>query len=192
MSQPGASIPDTSAQYDAVMAQCRELFRLKLQDYGPTWRVLRPEGLTDQLFIKVNRIRNIEEKGVRLVDEGVGPEYVGIINYSIIALIQMGLGASNDVDLTNVSALAKYDQIAEQAKQLMLRKNHDYGEAWRDMRMKGLTDLILVKILRNRQIESNQNRTEVSEGVDANLYDMVNYAVFALIRSGSCQSGRDT
>lgn len=174
--------PDTSAQYDAVMADCREMFRRKLQDYGPTWRVLRPEGITDQLFIKVNRIRNIEEKGIALVDEGVVPEYVGIVNYSIIALIQMRLGASSDIDMTPEAALMEFDAISTEARSLMLRKNHDYGEAWRDMRLKGLTDLILVKVLRNRQIESNDNRTTVSEGVDANLYDMINYAVFALIK----------
>ncbi len=182
MSDSKMAIADTSAQYDAVMADCREMFRRKLQDYGPTWRVLRSEGITDQLFIKVNRIRNIEEKGIAMVDEGVGPEYVGIVNYSIIALIQMRLGHSTDIDMTPESALNEYDAIAIEAKSLMLRKNHDYGEAWRDMRLKGLTDLILVKVLRNRQIESNDNKTLVSEGADANLYDMINYAVFALIK----------
>ena len=164
------------------MAECREMFRRKLQDYGPTWRVLRPEGITDQLFIKVNRIRNIEEKGITMVDEGVKPEYVGIVNYSIIALIQIRLGTSSDVDITPEAALSEYDVTAFEAKSLMIRKNHDYGEAWRDMRLKGLTDLILVKVLRNRQIESNDYRTLVSEGTDANLYDMINYAVFALIK----------
>lgn len=173
---------DTSAQYDKVMASCREVFVKKMTDYGPSWRILRPMSVTDQLFIKANRIRSLEEKGTSKVGEGIAPEYAALINYSIIGLIQLEKGAADEPDMSVEESTVLYDGFAHEAKDLMLKKNHDYGEAWRDMRMKSLTDLILVKVLRIKQIEENDGRTLVSEGVDSNLYDMINYAVFALIK----------
>ena len=173
---------DTSAQYDEVMASCREVFVKKMKDYGPSWRILRPMSVTDQLFIKANRIRSLEEKGTSKVGEGIAPEYAALINYSIIGLIQLEKGAADEPDMGTDEATVLYDGFAHEAKELMNKKNHDYGEAWRDMRMKSLTDLILVKVLRIKQIEENDGRTLVSEGVDSNLYDMINYAVFALIK----------
>lgn len=173
---------DTSAQYDKVMASCREVFAKKMTDYGPSWRILRPMSVTDQLFIKANRIRSLEEKGTSKVGEGIAPEYAALINYSIIGLIQLEKGPADEPDLGVEESTVLYDGFAHKAKELMQKKNHDYGEAWRDMRMKSLTDLILVKVLRIKQIEDNDGRTLVSEGVDSNLYDMINYAVFALIK----------
>jgi hypothetical protein len=172
---------DTSKQYDAVIEDCRSLFIKKMADYGSAWRILRLPSLTDQLFIKAQRIRQLQENAVRKVDEGEIPEFIGIINYSIIALIQLDLGVSENPDLSVEEATAFYDKHLKITKELMLNKNHDYGEAWRDMRVSSLTDLILQKILRVKQIEDNKGKTLVSEGIDANYQDMINYAVFALI-----------
>ena len=174
--------PETGAQYDHASSECREVFVRKMRDYGASWRILRPSSITDQLFIKANRIRSLEEKGESRVGEGIRPEYVGLVNYSIMGLIQLEVGAANEPDLDTARAQQLYDRHLSEAKSLMERKNHDYGEAWRDMRLKSLTDLILVKIHRIRQIEDNEGRTEVSEGIAANLHDMVNYAIFALIK----------
>lgn len=172
---------ETSQQYDAVIEDCRNLFIKKMSDYGCAWRILRLPSLTDQLFIKTQRIRQLQENEVRKVDEGEMPEFVGIINYAIMALIQLELGVSDNPDLTLEEAIILYDKHLKISKELMLNKNHDYGEAWRDMRVSSLTDLILQKILRVKQIEDNKGKTLVSEGIDANYQDMINYAVFALI-----------
>lgn len=184
MTEPAQArtMPDTAAQYDRNAAECLEVFIRKMKDYGPSWRILRPSSITDQLFIKANRIRSLEEKGISKVGEGIRPEYMGLVNYSIMGLIQLELGAANEPDLSAEEAQRLYVRHLAESKALMERKNHDYGEAWRDMRLKSLTDLILVKIHRIRQIEDNEGRTEVSEGIDANLHDMVNYAIFALIK----------
>jgi hypothetical protein len=175
-------VNNTTVQYDEVVSACRQVFVKKMKDYGPSWRILRPMSITDQLFIKANRIRSIEEKGEAKIDEGVSPEYMALVNYSIIGLIQIEKGAANEADMATEGAIALYDHFIGEAKDLMVKKNHDYGEAWRDMRIKSLTDLILVKVLRIKQIEDNDGRTLVSEGVDSNLYDMINYAIFALIK----------
>ena len=172
---------DTSKQYDAVIEDCRSLFIKKMADYGSAWRILRLPSLTDQIFIKAQRIRQLQENAVRKVDEGEIPEFIGIINYSLMALIQLDLGVSENPDLSVEEATAFYDKHLKITKELMLNKNHDYGEAWRDMRVSSLTDLILQKILRVKQIEDNQGKTLVSEGIDANYQDMINYSVFALI-----------
>ena len=172
---------DTIAQYDAVISQCRSLFAKKMQDYGSAWRILRLPSLTDQVFIKAQRIRSIQENDVQKVDEGAASEFIGIINYSIMALIQLEKGVVEQPDLNLEEALLSYDQHANITKELMLAKNHDYGEAWRDMRVSSLTDLILQKLLRVKQIEDNKGKTLVSEGIDANYQDMINYGVFALI-----------
>ena len=171
----------TSEQYDAVIERCRELFEKKGKDYGTAWRILRLPSLTDQIFIKAQRIRSLQENEVRKVDEDEQSEFIGIINYSLMALIQMEKGVVDQPDLNAGEALELYNIQAEKTKNLMEAKNHDYGEAWRDMRVSSLTDLILQKILRVKEIENNKGRTVVSEGVDANYQDMVNYAVFALI-----------
>lgn len=180
--QAQESVKNTTGQYDEVVSACRQVFVKKMQDYGPSWRILRPMSITDQLFIKANRIRSIEEKGEAKIDEGVSPEYMALVNYSIIGLIQIEKGAANEPDMATEEASKLYDHYIGEAKDLMEKKNHDYGEAWRDMRLKSLTDLILVKVLRIKQIEDNDGRTLVSEGVDSNLYDMINYAIFALIK----------
>lgn len=174
---------DTRQQFEQVMAECRTLFVKKLHDYGAAWRILRPTSLTDQIYIKANRIRSIETKGVSLVDEGIRPEFIGIVNYAIIGLIQLELGNSEKPDdMTLEQATEAYDRHADNALQLMLRKNHDYDEAWRGMRISSYTDLILMKVFRTKQIESLQGETLVSEGIDANYMDMLNYAVFGLIK----------
>nr|WP_299345306.1 DUF1599 domain-containing protein [Allomuricauda sp.] len=172
---------DTSQQFDAVIHTCRELFIKKTKDYGTAWRILRLPSLTDQIFIKAQRIRSLQEKEVRKVDEGVAPEFVGIINYSIMALVQIEKGVAEQPDLNAQEAIDLYDREVANTKKLMEDKNHDYGEAWRDMRVSSLTDLILQKLLRIKQIEDNQGKTLVSEGIDANYQDIINYAVFALI-----------
>lgn len=172
----------TPEQFKHVMAKCRDLFSKKLHDYGAAWRIMRPVSVTDQIFIKANRIRSIEVKGVSLVDEGVMPEFIGIVNYGIIGLIQIELGYSETEDLTPEQAMEYYDKYADMALNLMLRKNHDYNEAWRSMRISSYTDLILMKIYRTKQIEGNDGKTLVSEGVDANYLDMINYSVFGLIK----------
>jgi hypothetical protein len=171
----------TSEQYDAVIKICRDLFQKKMKDYGSAWRILRLPSLTDQIFIKAQRIRGLQENEVRKVDEDERSEFIGIINYSIMALIQLQEGVVDQPDLTAEQALALYDEHTMKTKSLMEDKNHDYGEAWRDMRVSSLTDLILQKLLRVKQIEDNQGKTLVSEGIAANYQDMVNYAIFAMI-----------
>nr|WP_299070215.1 DUF1599 domain-containing protein [uncultured Allomuricauda sp.] len=171
----------TSEQYDAVIHACRELFLKKAKDYGTAWRILRLPSLTDQIFIKAQRIRGLQENEVRKVDEGEQSEFIGIINYSIMALIQLKKGVAEQPDLDANEAIKLYDSEVSTTKSLMENKNHDYGEAWRDMRVSSLTDLILQKLLRVKQIEDNAGTTLVSEGIDANYQDIVNYAVFALI-----------
>lgn len=172
---------DTSKQYDAVVAKCRALFVDKMSDYGSAWRILRLPSLTDQIFIKAQRIRGLQQNAVRKVDEGEVSEFIGIINYCVMALIQLDKGVVEQPDLNTAEATELYDEKIAITKQLMLDKNHDYGEAWRDMRVSSLTDLILQKLLRVKQIEDNAGKTLVSEGIDANYQDMINYAVFALI-----------
>ena len=172
---------DTSKQYDTVINTCKSLFIKKMKDYGSAWRILRLPSLTDQIFIKAQRIRGLQQNGVRKVDEGEVSEFIGIINYCIMALIQLDKGVAEQPDLSTVQATALYDEKVAITKKLMEDKNHDYGEAWRDMRVSSLTDLILQKLLRVKQIENNYGKTLVSEGIDANYQDMINYAVFALI-----------
>ena len=166
-------MPETAREYDIVIGTCSDIFTKKMHDYGMAWRILRPTSITDQIFIKANRIRSIEEKGVCKINEGIVPEFIGIVNYSIMGLII-------PTDQQRISQL--YENYFQKAKALMLDKNHDYGEAWRSMRTSSYTDLILMKINRTKQIEDNQGNTLISEGIDANYYDMINYAVFALIR----------
>ena len=172
---------DTSKQYDAVIKICRDLFKKKMSDYGSAWRILRLPSLTDQIFIKAQRIRGLQQNDVRKVDEGEQSEFIGIINYCIMALIQLEKGVVEQPDMQLEEALELYDKHVNITKTLMENKNHDYGEAWRDMRVSSLTDLILQKLLRVKQIEDNQGKTLVSEGIDANYQDMVNYAVFSMI-----------
>ncbi|MCH8555373.1 MAG: DUF1599 domain-containing protein [Schleiferiaceae bacterium] len=172
----------TEEQFDSVITGTRYLFSKKLQDYGAAWRALRLTSLTDQLYIKVQRLRSIEEKGAQKVDDPIEGEYIGVLNYSIIALIQLELGIASEPDLNSEQALLMYDNMAQQAKELMANKNHDYGEAWRGMRLSSITDMIFQKILRIKQIEDNKGKTLVSEGLSANYLDMINYAVFALIK----------
>ncbi len=172
---------DTSKQYDAVVQECRSLFLKKMKDYGCAWRILRLPSLTDQIFIKAQRIRSLQENEVRKVDEGEAPEFIGIINYSVMALIQLEKGVAEQPDLSPEEAISLYDHMIKRTRELMENKNHDYGEAWRDMRVSSLTDLILQKLLRIKQIEDNKGKTLVSEGIDANYQDMINYAIFALI-----------
>ncbi|MFK5973436.1 MAG: DUF1599 domain-containing protein [Flavobacteriaceae bacterium] len=171
----------TSEQYDAIIKTCRNLFEKKMKDYGSAWRILRLPSLTDQIFIKAQRIRGLQENEVQKIAEGERSEFIGIINYAIMALIQLELGVVEQPDLTVKEALILFDKHSEETKVLMQDKNHDYGEAWRDMRVSSLTDLILQKLLRVKKIEDNEGRTLVSEGIDANYQDMVNYAIFALI-----------
>ncbi|MCK0125800.1 DUF1599 domain-containing protein [Gelidibacter sp. F2691] len=172
---------DTSKQYDAVIEKCRNLFVQKMSDYGSAWRILRLPSLTDQIFIKAQRIRGLQQNAERKVDEGEESEFIGIINYCTMALIQLEKGVVEKPDLTVDEATKLYDEKIALSKELMMNKNHDYGEAWRDMRVSSLTDLILQKLLRVKQIENNAGKTLVSEGIDANYQDMINYAVFALI-----------
>lgn len=172
---------NTSKQYDAVIDTCKSLFIKKMSDYGSAWRILRLPSLTDQIFIKAQRIRSLQQNDVRKVDEGEASEFIGIINYCIMALIQLEKGVVEQPDMDAEEAQKLYEKHVAITKQLMEDKNHDYGEAWRDMRVSSLTDLILQKLLRVKSIENNEGKTKVSEGVDANYQDMVNYAVFALI-----------
>ena len=171
----------TSQEYDKVISICRTLFVNKMKDYGSAWRILRLPSLTDQIYIKAQRIRSLQENEVRKVDEGEASEFIGIINYSIMALIQLEFGTVEQPDLDVEKATWHYDAKINETKELMENKNHDYGEAWREMRVNSLTDLILQKLLRVKQIEDNKGKTLVSEGIDANYQDMINYAVFALI-----------
>jgi len=172
---------DTSKQYDAVMNECRSLYIKKMSDYGSAWRILRLPSLTDQIFIKAQRIRQLQENVVRKVDEGEKSEFIGIINYAIMALIQLESGVAETPDLNTEEATILYDKHSKITKELMLNKNHDYGEVWREMRVSSLTDLILQKLLRVKSIEDNKGETIVSEGIDANYQDMINYAAFAMI-----------
>ena len=172
---------NTSKQYDQITTICRELFLKKMTDYGSAWRILRLTSLTDQIFIKAQRIRGLQTNKERKVDEGQISEFIGIINYSIMSLIQIEKGIVESPDLNLDQALKLYDNQLSVTKSLMENKNHDYGEAWREMRVSSLTDLIIQKILRIKQIEDNQGKTLVSEGIDANYQDMINYSVFALI-----------
>ena len=175
---------NTSQQYDSIIAICRELYSKKMKDYGSAWRILRLPSLTDQIFIKAQRIRSLQENEVRKVDEDETSEFIGIINYCIMALIQIDKGIADQPDLGFEEGVKLYDKKVSLTKELMENKNHDYGEAWRDMRVSSLTDLILQKLLRVKQIEDNKGKTLVSEGIDANYQDMINYSVFALILMG--------
>ena len=171
----------TQLQYQSIMKNCKSLFKKKMQDYGSSWRIMRLTSLMDQIFIKAQRIRGLQTKITRKVDEGEIPEFIGIINYSIMVLIQIELGVSENPDLDLDEALTYYETQEKIVFELMLAKNHDYGEAWRDMRVSSLTDLILQKLMRVKHIEANSGKTIVSEGIEANYHDIVNYAVFALI-----------
>jgi Domain of Unknown Function (DUF1599). len=173
---------DTVQQFEHLIQICRDLFEKKLKDYGASWRIMRPESVTDQIYIKANRIRSLETKGTSKIDEGIRPEFIAIVNYGVIGLIQLAKGATDTIDITNEEALALYDTYITETKELMYAKNHDYDEAWRNMRISSYTDLILMKIYRTKQIETNKGQTLVSEGVDANYMDMINYALFALIK----------
>jgi hypothetical protein len=175
-------IEKTSQEYQAVMATCKTLFEKKTRDYGTAWRVLRLSSITDQIFIKAQRIRSIQEKGVQKVGDPIKDEFIGIINYCLIALIQIQLENSNEMDVPFEKLEPMYDVAAKETFELLQNKNHDYGEAWRDMRVTSITDIILMKLYRVKQIEDNQGKTLVSEGVKANYQDMINYAVFALIK----------
>ncbi|MDO9154984.1 MAG: DUF1599 domain-containing protein [Paludibacter sp.] len=173
---------NTDQQFDQVAVICRDIFTTKMKDYGASWRILRPKSVTDQIYIKANRIRSIETKGVSKVDEGIRSELIGIVNYGIIGLIQLELGNSETDDLSFEHGLSLYNKYMQQAKELMMAKNHDYDEAWRSMRTESYTDLILMKIYRTKQIEDNQGKTLISEGIDANYFDMINYSMFGLIK----------
>lgn len=174
---------NTSVQYDSAVAKCREIFEKKTTDYGSAWRILRTKSLTDQIFIKAQRIRTLEDNpGQSRVGEGIEPEFIGIVNYCVMALVQLELGTSGEEDMPMDEVIRYYSKYIGEAKELMEAKNHDYGEAWRDMRISSFTDLILMKLLRVKQIEDNQGETLISEGIDANYFDMLNYAIFALIK----------
>lgn len=173
---------DTKQQFEHVISICRDVFSKKLHDYGAAWRIMRPSSITDQIFIKANRIRSLEVKGVSMVNEGIRPEFIGIVNYGIIGLIQLELGYAEKEDINEQQALELYDKYAKNALELMLAKNHDYDEAWRSMRITSYTDLILMKIYRTKQIEVLNGKTLISEGIDANYMDMINYSVFGLIK----------
>ncbi|MGN0280754.1 MAG: DUF1599 domain-containing protein [Prevotella sp.] len=173
---------NTERQFEQAMAECRSLFEKKLHDYGASWRILRPSSLTDQLFIKAKRIRSLEIKKVSMVGEGIRPEFIALINYGIVGLIQLEMGFADTVDISVEKALELYDKHADEALKLMLRKNHDYDEAWRNMRISSYTDFILTKIERIKEIEDLQGDTLVSEGIDSNYMDIINYAVFGIIK----------
>ena len=173
---------NTEQQYQEVVAECRALFAKKLHDYGASWRILRPSSLTDQIMIKALRIRSLETKAEQRVDEDVDNEYIGIVNYGIIGLIQLERIPSDKPDLSSEEALELYDQLIEETYQLMVDKNHDYDEAWRKMRISSITDIILTKIFRTKEIEDLAGKTLVSEGIAANYQDMINYTIFALIK----------
>lgn len=175
----------TSLQYDSIITMCQNVFEKKMKDYGIAWRILRPTSMTDQIYIKASRIRSIEENGVQLVNninDDIQSEFIGIINYCVMAMINMELGISDNEDLSYDETVSKYLSYLKIAKDLMMKKNHDYGEAWRNMRISSYTDLILMKIFRTKQIEDNNGKTIISEGIDANYLDMINYSVFALIK----------
>lgn len=172
----------TEQEFEQQITNCRDIFVKKLKDYGASWRILRPTSVTDQILIKVKRIRSLEQKKTSLVGEGIVPEYIGIVNYGIIGLIQLRCAVSDQVDMDADTAIALYDQYMAETKELMFKKNHDYDEAWRVMRVTSYTDLILTKVYRTKQIEENHGHTIISEGIDANYMDMINYSLFALIK----------
>ena len=172
----------TPEQFDIIAGKCRRIYELKMKDYGPSWRIMRPQTVNDQLFIKAKRVREIEQTGVNMVGESIEGEMRAIVNYSIIGLIQLHEGFADSVDMTAARAIDLYDHYMAETKALMLKKNHDYGEAWRDMFLTSLTDIILTKINRNKSIAANDNQTLISEGADGNYFDMLNYAVFYLIK----------
>lgn len=173
---------NTEQEFATAIKDCREIFEKKLKDYGAAWRILRPSSLTDQILIKASRIRSLETKGEAMVNEGIQPEFVGIVNYGVVGLIQLELGAADQVDISAEEALSLYDKWIGETTQLMLAKNHDYDEAWRLMRVSSYTDIILSKLQRTKQIEDHNGKTIISEGIDANYMDMINYALFALIK----------
>lgn len=172
----------TLEQFNRALSQCREIYINKGGDYGPSWRVLRPETLTDQLLIKARRIRQIETSGTTAVGEGILPEFKALVNYGIMALIQLRNGTADHKDMSSEQALSHYTSVADEARELMIRKNTDYGEAWRDMRVSSYTDLILAKLERIKEIENHRGQTFVSEGIDSNYFDIINYAIFGIIR----------
>ena len=173
---------NTAEEFDTVIARCRQIYTLKMKDYGPSWRIMRPQTVNDQLFIKAMRIRSLGTTGVNMVGDSIDGELVAIINYSVIGQIQLEKGYSDTVDMSREEALELYDKYIAEARALMLRKNHDYGEAWRSMFGTSLTDIILTKINRNKSIAANDNKTLISEGAEGNYFDMLNYAVFYLIQ----------
>ena len=177
-----SQLTKTQQEFQDVLAECRSLFEKKLHDYGASWRILRPSSLTDQLFIKAKRIRSLEITGESLVGEGIRPEFIALINYSIVGLIQLEKGFVDSVDMTPDEALALYDSYAKESYELMIKKNHDYGEAWRSMRVASYTDLILMKLSRVKEIEDHRGQVAVSEGISANYMDIVNYALFGIIK----------
>ncbi|WP_460538720.1 DUF1599 domain-containing protein [Echinicola sediminis] len=178
----------TVSEYNQVITLCKELFKKKTTDYGTAWRILRLPSITDQIFIKAQRIRSIQEKGTQMVNDPVQDEFIGIINYCIIALIQLDLTADDRLELGFEELEPLYDKWVDATRGLLENKNHDYGEAWRDMRISSITDIILMKLYRVKQIEDNQGKTLASEGVDANYQDMINYAVFCLIKLKEVQN----
>lgn len=171
----------TNEQYDSIIKICTDIYTKKMKDYGTAWRILRPTSLTDQIYIKAQRIRSIEEKGMSKIEDDIRSEFIGIVNYCIMGIIQLELGPSDEA-LDHDKALELYTKYFQEAKSLMEKKNHDYDEAWRSMRVSSYTDLILMKINRTKQIEDNKGKTIISEGIDANYYDMINYSVFGLIK----------
>lgn len=174
----------TIGEYKQVIHACKDIFEKKTRDYGTAWRILRTSSLTDQIFIKAKRIRSVQEKGTQKIPEDISGEFIAIINYCIMAIIQLQLPESEGLEIPYETLEPKYDQIADDTLALLTNKNHDYGEAWRDMRVSSMVDIILMKILRTKQIEDNQGKTLISEGVDANYQDMINYSVFCLIKLG--------
>lgn len=176
--------PNTETQFDEIIKSCKEVFINKIKDYGTSWRILRPASLTDQLFIKAQRIRTIEEKKENKVGESIEGEFMALINYAIIGMIQLELPAEAELDLSVEKSTELYNKHIQKNKELLFAKNHDYGEAWRDMRVTSMTDLILMKIYRIKQIEDNQGKTLISEGIDSHYRDILNYSVFALIKMG--------
>lgn len=173
---------NTIEQFNAALEACKEIYLRKAGDYGPSWRVLRPETITDQLLIKARRIRQIETSGTSAVGEGILPEFKALVNYSIMGIIQLRLGPAETKDMSAPEAMELYYKVAREARDLMVKKNTDYDEAWRDMRVSSYTDLILAKLERVKEIEDNQGHTEVSEGIDSNYFDIINYAIFGIIR----------
>lgn len=181
---------DTEKSYREIMAGCRRLFEAKMRDYGPAWRILRPSSLTDQILIKARRIRTLQTDRDQRVADNIHDEFVGIINYAIISMIQLEFGWSDRIDMSVEQALERYDHYTEATYRLMCDKNHDYGEAWREMRVDSLTDIILMKLMRVKQIEDNEGKTCVSEGLEANYMDMMNYAIFALITMAEAERAK--